>query len=242
MGFSEVMKRELLGRHEVGAYRDYAGDIHRSGEHLPDLIDEILDLSRIKARRYTLKEAPVRLSTMMSDCRDLLALRARERRLKIVERFAAGVPDIAADPLAVRQIILNLISNAIKFTPEGGTITLSVCRGKDGGVTLCVTDNGPGIPQDELPTVLSSFGQGSLAQQGAEAGVGLGLPIVQGLAALHDAEFELRSNPGDGTQAVVAFPKARAIMRPQKTALAGTRCQSPGLSLTPASANVAMPE
>lgn len=76
MGFSEVMKRELLGRHEVDAYRDYAGDIHRSGEHLPNLIDEILDLSRMEAGRYTLKEAPVRLSTMMSDCRDLLALRA----------------------------------------------------------------------------------------------------------------------------------------------------------------------
>ncbi len=221
-GFSEVMKRELLGRHEVDAYKDYSDDIHRSGEHLLSLIDEILDLSRIEAGRYTLKEAPVRLSAMMSDCRDLLALRADERSLKIVEHFPAGVPDIAADPVAVRQIILNLMSNAIKFTPEGGTITLAVYRSGDGGVTLSVKDNGPGIPREELPTVLSSFGQGSLAQHRAEAGAGLGLPIVQGLAALHDAEFELKSNPGEGTEAVVAFPQARTIVRPEETALTGT--------------------
>ncbi len=222
MGFSEVMKRELLGRHQVDVYKDYSDDIHRSGQHLLSLIDEILDLSRIEAGRYTLKEAPVRLAAMMSDCRDLLALRAEERQLKIVEHYPAGVPDIAADPVAIRQIILNLMSNAIKFTSQGGTVTLSVYRSEDGGVALSVKDDGPGIPQEELPTVLSSFGQGSLAQQRAEAGAGLGLPIVQGLAELHDAEFKLKSQSGNGTEAVVVFPQARAIVQSGAQALTGT--------------------
>jgi two-component system, cell cycle sensor histidine kinase PleC len=111
----------------------------------------------------------------------------------------------------VRQICLNLLSNALKFTPRGGRITLSVLTNSEGGQTLIVKDTGPGIPKEEIPRVLQAFGQGSLAHETAEGGTGLGLPIVQNLIRLHGGTFELRSELRKGTEAIVSFPKGRVL-------------------------------
>jgi two-component system cell cycle sensor histidine kinase PleC len=211
LGFSEVMKGEIFGPHQVPAYKDYAGDIHNSGVHLLGLINEILDLSRIEAGRYELHEEPVRLCDIVEDCLRLLQLRAESKGLHVALEFAKGLEPIWADERAIRQVCLNLMSNALKFTPRGGRITLLVSATPDGGQMLIVKDTGPGIPKEEIPRVMQAFGQGSLAHQTAEGGTGLGLPIVQNLVTLHGGIFELRSELRKGTEAVVSLPGSRVL-------------------------------
>jgi two-component system cell cycle sensor histidine kinase PleC len=185
LGFSEVMKTELLGPMENPTYREYAGDILESGRHLLHLINEILDLTRIESGNYELHEEPVRLAEVADECDRLLKLRAESKGLHIAEEFEPDLPVVWADRRAMRQICLNLMSNALKFTPKGGRITLGVGATEDGGQFLSVRDTGPGIPEEEIPKVLQAFGQGTLAQQSAEGGAGLGLAIVQNLIELH---------------------------------------------------------
>jgi len=214
LGFSEVMQAEILGRIENPTYKEYAGNIHDSGLHLLQLINEILDLSRIEAGRYELKEEAVRLTDVADDCHRLLKLRAERKGLQLVLEFDADLPQMLVDERAIRQVCLNLLSNAVKFTPKGGTVTLKVARTLSGGQVLSVTDTGPGIPQDEIPKVMQVFGQGSLAHETAEGGTGLGLPIVQSLVQLHGGSFELHSVLRKGTDARVTLPRTRVLAIP----------------------------
>lgn len=211
MGFSEVMKQEVLGPMPNETYRDYAESIHASGSHLLNLINEILDLSRIEAGRYDLHEEPLRLADIADDCHRLLSLRAQGKGLEIIEDFTPGLDQVWADPRAIRQICLNLMSNALKFTPRGGKIYVTILPTADGGQLLSVRDTGPGIPKEEIPKVLQAFGQGSLAHQTAEGGTGLGLTIVKNLIELHDGTFELFSELRKGTEAIVTVPPKRVL-------------------------------
>jgi len=181
LGFSEVMGSEVLGPMGNNTYRDYAKDIHTSGQHLLDLINEILDLSRIEAGRYLLNEEPVVVTAIVEDCCHLMELKASGKDLRIVRRFETGLPRLLADERAVRQITLNLLSNAVKFATPGTEVLVRVGWTAGGGQYISVKDTGPGIPEDEIPVVLAAFGQGSIAIKSAEQGTGLGLPIVQGL-------------------------------------------------------------
>ncbi len=211
MGFSEVMKTEVFGEMTNPTYKEYAENIHHSGAHLLNLINEILDLSRIEAGRYELHEEPIRITDMAEDCHRLLKLRADTKGLQIVEDFEPGLSQIWADQRAIRQIILNLMSNALKFTPRGGTITVTIAMAADGGQYLAVRDTGPGIPDEEIPKVLEAFGQGSLAHQTAEGGTGLGLPIVRSLIELHGGKFDLSSELRKGTIATITLPRRRIL-------------------------------
>ncbi|AZO08054.1 MULTISPECIES: HAMP domain-containing sensor histidine kinase [unclassified Mesorhizobium] len=211
LGFSEVMANEVLGPMNNPTYREYARDVHESGQHLLDLINEILDLSRIEAGRYQLNEEPVMLVTVVEDCCHMMELRARNKDIRVVQEFETTLPRLLADERAVRQITLNLLSNAIKFTPSGGEVRVRVGWTAGGGQYVSVKDNGPGIPQEEIPVVLSAFGQGSIAIKSAEQGTGLGLPIVQGLLAMHGGEFELNSKLREGTEAIATFPLSRVM-------------------------------
>lgn len=211
LGFSEVMKGEMFGPHSSPQYAEYARDIHSSGEHLLRLINEILDLSRIEAGRFELNETAVTLAFVIADCHHLLAMRAKNKGVVIVENFQSGLPKLWADEKAIRQIVLNLMSNAIKFTPGGGTITLKIGWTASGGQYISVRDTGPGIPEEEIPVVLSNFGQGTNAIKHAEQGTGLGLPIVQGLIALHGGTFNLKSRLREGTEVIVTFPAERVM-------------------------------
>ncbi|ESY03044.1 sensor histidine kinase [Mesorhizobium sp. LNJC399B00] len=227
LGFSEVMANEVLGPMSNPTYRDYARDVHDSGQHLLDLINEILDLSRIEAGRYQLNEEPVMLLNIAEDCCHMMELKARNKDIRIVQDFESALPRLFADERAVRQITLNLLSNAIKFTATGGEIRVRVGWTAGGGQYISVKDNGPGIPEDEIPIVLSAFGQGSIAIKSAEQGTGLGLPIVQGLLAMHGGEFELQSKLREGTEAIAIFPLARVMEElpalPTKTVAAARR-------------------
>ncbi len=227
LGFSEVMKSEILGPHANPTYKEYANDIHESGQHLLNLINEILDLSRIEAGRYELNEEPVTLADVVEDCQRLLKLRAQKKGLEIIESVADDLPQIWADERAVRQVCLNLLSNAVKFTPSGGKITISIGPTADGGQFMSIKDTGPGIPEEEIPRVLKTFGQGSLAHQSAEGGTGLGLPIVINLMELHGGTFDLKSKLRQGTEVTVTFPRQRVMQALPRLAEPGNEPQPP---------------
>jgi len=211
LGFSEVMKSEIFGTHAVPAYKEYSADIHNSGVHLLNLINEILDLSRIEAGRYELNEEAVSLLHVVSDCNHLLKLRASSRGITIYEVFEHDMPRIWVDERAIRQIVLNLLSNSIKFTPQGGEIWLKVGWTASGGQYLSVKDTGSGIAEDEIPIVLASFGQGSNSIKSAEQGAGLGLPIAKSLIDMHGGTFTLKSKLRIGTEVIVTFPPERVM-------------------------------
>ncbi len=211
IGFSEVLKSELLGAHAIPQYREYAGDIHSSGLHLLNLINELLDLSRIEAGKYELNEEAVSLVDIAEDCRRMIEMRAKSRGIDLTVNYDDALPKLWGDERAIRQVVLNLLSNAVKFTPQSGKVQLSIARSADGGQLISVRDNGPGIPEDEMQTVLSSFGQGSLAQKTAEQGAGLGLPIVKKIMELHQGRFDLFSKLRFGTEAIATFPRARTM-------------------------------
>ncbi|MBI3435537.1 MAG: sensor histidine kinase [Proteobacteria bacterium] len=230
LGFSEVMKNEIFGAHTVAVYKEYSADIHNSGVHLLNLINEILDLSRIEAGRYELNEEALSLPQIAEDCHHLLKLRATSRGLVIRELFEPDLPRLWADERAIRQICLNLLSNAIKFTPQGGEIRIKVGWTASGGQYLSVVDTGPGIPEEEIPIVLSSFGQGSNAIKSAERGAGLGLPIAKSLINLHGGTFSLKSKLREGTEVIATFPPQRVM-----TALAPLHEDSPPVQPAPGS-------
>lgn len=213
MGFSEVMKDEMFGEHAAPIYREYSNDIYESGRHLLQLINEILDLSRIEAGRYELVEERAHLGDIAQDCQRLLMLRASGKGLQVQLVIAPDLPQVWIDVRAMRQICLNLLSNAIKFTPKGGSVTITVVPTPDGGQMLAVRDTGPGIPPDEIPKVLQAFGQGSLAHETAEGGTGLGLPIVQSLIELHGGTFDLASELRKGTEVRVTLPPQRVLAK-----------------------------
>ncbi|WP_291397751.1 HAMP domain-containing sensor histidine kinase [Devosia sp.] len=211
IGFSEVLHSELLGPHAVPQYKEYAGDIHSSGQHLLNLINELLDLSRIEAGKYELNEEAVSLIDIAEDCRRMVEIRAKAKGIELTSSYGNNLPKLWGDERAIRQVVLNLLSNAIKFTPQSGKVHLMVTRSGDGGQLISVRDNGPGIPESEIETVLSSFGQGSLAHKSAEQGAGLGLPIVQRIMELHQGRFDLFSKLRFGTEVIATFPRARVM-------------------------------
>ncbi|RTL51293.1 MAG: HAMP domain-containing histidine kinase [Bradyrhizobiaceae bacterium] len=236
LGFSEVMKSEIFGAHAVPVYKEYSADIHNSGVHLLNLINEILDLSRIEAGRYELNEEPVSLAHVVADCHHLLKLRASSRNIVIHEMFEQDMPKLWGDERAVRQIVLNLLSNSIKFTPQGGEIWLKVGWTASGGQYLSVKDNGPGIPEDEIPIVLASFGQGSNSIKSAEQGAGLGLPIAKNLVDMHGGTFTIKSKLRIGTEVIITFPPERVM-----SALAPMSDDSPPLQPEPLTSEKSRP-
>ena len=214
LGFSEVMAKEVLGPVQNETYREYAKDVHQSGQHLLELINEILDLSRIEAGRYQLSEEPLALADVVHECCRMMELKVKAKGIKLIQQFEPTLLNLLADERALRQITLNLLSNAVKFTPSGGEIRVLVGWTAGGGQYISVCDNGPGIPEEEMPLVLAAFGQGSVAIKSAEQGTGLGLPIVQGLANLHGGLLQLKSKLREGTIATVVFPRSRVVEAP----------------------------
>lgn len=211
LGFSEVMAKEVLGPIGNDTYREYAQDVHESGNHLLELINEILDLSRIEAGRYQMHEEPLDLADVVQECCRMIELKVRAKEIRLVQQAEPVLPRLLGDERSIRQITLNLLSNAVKFTPSRGEILVRVGWTAGGGQYISVRDNGPGIPEEEIPVVLAAFGQGSITIKSAEQGAGLGLPIVQGLTELHGGVFELKSKLRQGTEAIVAFPPARVM-------------------------------
>jgi len=211
IGFSDVMRAETFGPVGHDNYRQYVDDIHGSGQHLLSLINDVLDLARIEAGRLELNEEPVDLGGIAEDCKRMIGLQASERNVTIELDMPAQPPRILADARAMRQLWLNLVSNAFKFTGNGGRVTLFAGTTADGSIRFGVEDTGCGMDEDELARVMNAFTQGNAQSHTGERGTGLGLAIVTGLVDAHGGTFGLESTPGVGTRATVTLPRARLI-------------------------------
>lgn len=212
MGFSEMMAEEVLGPHRVPAYGGYARDILASGRHLLALADDLLDLARIESGHRVLLETPVDLDRLGQDCLAMLRPDAAARRLALRQE-TRGRARLWGDERAVRQMALNLLANAVKFTPTGGEVRLVTGRDEAGAPFMAVEDTGPGVSERELPLEDTRHRESRLDVKSGR-GAGLGLAIVRALAALHGGELSLTRRAGGGTCARVSFPRSRALGAP----------------------------
>ena len=211
LGFSEIMRDEAFGKMGNTLYRGYSKDIHDSGTHLLKLINEILDISRIEAGKHALNEKALYLSEIARDAINMMEVKARQKNITLRADYDRTLDLIWVEEQALKQIILNLLSNALKFTSSEGEIQVKVGWTSFGGQYISVADTGTGIPEDEIPIVLSSFGQGSIVTKDAEQGTGLGLSIVQALLNIHQGRLELKSRLQKGTEAIAFLPAKRII-------------------------------
>lgn len=208
LGFSEMIRDEILGKVGTPQYKDYAKDIHASGKHLLHLINEILDISKIEAGKMELSPRPLALGQLLSATVRVVEMRAHENHLRLRTELPDDLPMIHADEQAIKQVVLNLLSNAVKFTPAGGTITLRA-RVTDSVATIEVTDTGIGMSESELGRVFQPFERADnryhLAKD-ANGGTGLGLALVQRLVAMHNGHVSIASTPKQGTTVTIHLP------------------------------------
>lgn len=205
IGFSEVLNRELYGSLGETRYRDYARLIHESGEHLLDVVNDILDMSKIEAGKFQIVKEPFDVASLIKSTCDLMRHTAEKSSLSLKVDVAPDMPQLAADNRACKQMLLNLIANAIKFTKPGGWVRVSA-HVEAGYVVLAVADNGVGIADQDLPKLGRPFVQGSNSSDQNQEGTGLGLSVVKGLARLHGGSLELTSKLGEGTTVTIALP------------------------------------
>ena len=215
IGFSDIMKSELFGPLGSPRYSEYAIDINDSGAHLLNVIDDILDISKIEAGRYLLEESEIEIEDVLRWSIEVVRPRTDEKFINVILDMAPNIPCVMADRRAMRQIMLNLLSNAAKFTPENGIITVTAQLEADSSLTLQVTDNGIGIPAEKLDTVLEPFGQVDDSSARMHGGTGLGLSITKSLTELHEGTFRLESCLGEGTSAIVTLPPSRLRRLPE---------------------------
>jgi len=223
IGFSEVLKMGGLGGKADESTIEYAGLIHTSGNHLLDLISDILDLSRIEAGKGDLNESDVDIKELAGECRETMAGLAEKDGIKLINRFdrlATGDVVLHVDRRNVRQIMLNLVSNAIKFTDAGGTVVLSGHSVPGGGYLIAVSDNGIGMDPDQLEKAMKPFSQVSEGYRKNFQGSGLGLTLTSDLIALHGGKLEIQSTPGKGTTVAAIFPATRVVDDQTQEALA----------------------
>jgi signal transduction histidine kinase len=211
LGFSEAMLHELHGPLGSPRYRSYAEDILSSGTHLAGLIDDILDLAKAEAGKFTLAAKRIQPLDVVIGAVRLLSDTATREGITIEIDVPDRVPDLDADPRLLHQVLLNLIANAIKFTPAGGRITVSLHHAPDGWLDLLVTDTGIGIPTDRLAHVFEPFQQIEPAKDGKRVGTGLGLPISAKLMELHGGTLALDRGVAGGTIARARFPPGRVL-------------------------------
>lgn len=206
LGFSEIISQECFGPVGQDRYRDYAGDIHSSGAHLLSLINDLLDVAKIEAGRMDIAPNPLDPGRTFDIALKLVGIKAREKDQELVIIVEPSAPPLYADERAIKQILINLVSNAVKFTPHGGRIEVVARRATDGDFQLMVRDNGPGIPRDKLEKIFMPFNQVDNRFDRQAGGTGLGLALVRGLAELHGGRAWLESEFGQGCSAFVVIP------------------------------------
>ena len=209
IGFTEVMMQERFGQIGNDRYRQYLKDIRTSGGHLVSLLNDLLDLSKIEAGKLELSFADVDLNALTQECVALMQPQATRERIIIRSSLAAELPSVTADPRSVRQILLNLLSNSIKFTGTGGQVIVSTALNDDGEVVLRVRDTGAGMSPQDLAVALEPFRQLATSTRFGSSGSGLGLPLTKALAEANRASFSIRSTLSTGTLVEVAFQRTR---------------------------------
>ncbi len=213
IGFAEVIKAQHFGPVGVPQYAEYVEDIFQSGHHLLALINDILDMSKIEAGEMRLTEAMVNIPAVAGSCLRLLSERAHKGKIAIAVDVPDDLPWLRADERMVKQMVLNLLTNAVKFTPPGGHVTIRAEIDAVDCLVVSINDTGVGIAPEQMDKVLRPFGQADTPQNGQQEGTGLGLPLVKAMAELHGALLVIDSTPNKGTTAAIRFPVARVTAR-----------------------------
>ena len=211
IGFSDAMQSGVLGTADSKSYQAYAKDILESGRHLLDLVNDMLDLSRIEAGHECLSCQAVDIANLIESCCRMLTPEIERRELVLKASVVEDPPRLLVDPSKLRQVLLNLLGNAVKFTPPGGRISIDFRLAEDGAAELEVRDTGVGIKASEIPKILSRFGQADQAEPDSRTGIGLGLAITKSLIELHGGTLAVDSEEGRGARFVVRLPAARIV-------------------------------
>jgi len=212
IGFSDVIKQELLGPVGSVKYRDYAHDINESGQHLLDLINSVLDLSKVESGVDDIHEENIKVSEILRAVKVLVKERAHRASIELRFECPDNLPALRVDGRKLKQILANLLSNAIKFTPVGGKVMLKSWSGVESGHVFQITDTGIGIAAEDLPKVLTPFRQIDSKLSRQYEGTGLGLPLAKAFAEMHGGSLDLQSTVGVGTTATVRFPPERIVL------------------------------
>ncbi len=209
LGFSEIIRGEHFGPIGTEAYATYANDIHQSGTHLLNLVNDILDIAAIEAGKRRYEFADIELGPLISEQIHSFDMQITRKKLSIAAEIADAMPLLRADRRSVMQIVLNLLSNAIKFTPEGGRVTITGSWIEGNGHVIRVEDSGPGIPSADIKIVTEPFSQVRANPHLAGAGTGLGLSIIKSLVEAHNGRLEIESPAGKGTRVTVILPSSQ---------------------------------
>ncbi len=208
LGFSECISNQIFGKVGRSEYLEYAGYIHEAGGHLLSLINDLLDIAKIEAGQQTISEEMICIGEAVSRCIEMVRGRALQAKIRIRADVPESLPRLYADPRVCKQIMLNLLSNAMKFTPEGGEVSVSVgCS--DGSIWMQVADTGCGIPAEQIPEIMKPFRQVEDPLIRRHEGTGLGLCLVDNLIKIHGGSFDIESEVGVGTVVTVHFPPNR---------------------------------
>lgn len=211
IGFSELMIDEKFGTIGNDRYRDYLRDINRSGNHVLDLVNDLLDISKIEAGQQDMHYEPVSLNETLGQIVAMMQPQANSDRVIIRSSFSSRLPDVIADSRSVRQIAINLLSNAVRYTPAGGQVIVSTAYSHDGSVALRVRDTGVGMTGAEIEEALKPFKQINSLKRKRGEGTGLGLPLTRAMTEANRAKFSITSTPGEGTLVEIIFPPARVL-------------------------------
>jgi PAS domain S-box-containing protein len=211
IGFSEVMMEERFGPIGNERYKQYLKDINSSGAHVVSLINDLLDLSKIEAGKLELNFTRVDLNVEIQQCVAIMQPQANRQRIIIRTSLAPGLPPIVADARSMRQIVLNLLSNSIKFTAAGGQVIVSTALSEQGEVILRVRDTGVGMSEQDIAVALEPFRQLATSARAPASGSGLGLPLTKALAEANRASFAITSRPNSGTLIEILFPSTRVL-------------------------------
>ncbi len=206
LGFSQVLERQHQSALETDKFREYAGDIHNAGSHLLELINDVLDLSKIEAGQFDLSEEVVDVNAAIESTVTMVRDGAIKKQICLDVELDQASPSIIGDWRAVRQIVLNLLTNAVKFTPSGGRITVTSAVEPDGRVMVRIGDTGIGIAKSDVAKVMEPFGQVASAEVRDHEGTGLGLPLASRLVELQNGSLNLDTDAGTGTNVTVHFP------------------------------------
>ncbi|MDJ0950833.1 MAG: ATP-binding protein [Alphaproteobacteria bacterium] len=211
IGFSELIKEEKHGLGGRSKHREYANDIHVSGRHLLDVINDILDLSKVEAGESELHEKVIEFEELVGSVMTIVKGQAEAAGVELVLDVPANAPDLRADEPKLKKILINLISNALKFTPGGGQVMFKAWSHAENGYVFQVTDTGIGIPLADIPKALTPFQQIESHLNRKYEGTGLGLPLTKALVELHGGSFDLQSQVGVGTTVTVRLPAVRIV-------------------------------
>ena len=210
LGFSEMIKEQMLGPVGVLKYAEYAQDIFSAGTHLLNLINDVLDLSKVEAGRFHILEEAIDVQALLQSCVDMVAENAQAHGLTVRVAPDGPRPTLRADARLVRQVVLNLLSNALKFTAAGGEIVIAAQVGLD-GLSITVSDTGCGIAPEARDKVMEEFQQADITIARDHGGTGLGLPLSRRFMALHGGNLTLTSDVGAGTTVLMRFPPERLL-------------------------------